>query len=70
MNDVINKSLALEVQRISKDGFDFSRKKATKSFEMGDYESAINWITFASTLAWRTNPGFFCDKELEKFYLI
>jgi len=65
MNEIINKSLALEIQNISKDGFDFSRKKATKSFEIGDYESAVDWIYFAATLAWGTNPGFFYDKELE-----
>lgn len=65
MSKVMNKSLALKIQNISKDEFALSLKQSTKYFKKKDYKSAIDWIYFAATLAWYTNPGFFCSPDLE-----
>lgn len=65
MNRLRNNSLALENQHIAQKNFHLSLKQAHRAFEVRDYESAINWIYFAATLAWHTYPGFFYSDEIE-----
>lgn len=65
MDKTINTSLALRIQNKSNRLYDFALTQANKHFKKEEYESAIDFIHFAATLAWRTHPGFFHSNEFE-----
>lgn len=59
-------SLSSALMRRSDNAVRYAVEQARESYEEGDYNSSLNWISFAGTVAWHSHPGYFVSEPLER----